>query len=83
MHIHDTVSTMRFVLGITTRYINRHPTASMTNNPPAGFHSSKPWVLSCKQQIIAISKVHNVNNTIFLRQSIVVFSLVAIAHPQS
>ena len=24
---------MRFTLGITTRYIDRHPTASMTNNP--------------------------------------------------
>jgi hypothetical protein len=24
---------MRFILGITTRYIDRHPTASMTNNP--------------------------------------------------
>jgi hypothetical protein len=24
---------MRFTLGITTRYIERHPTASMTNNP--------------------------------------------------
>jgi hypothetical protein len=27
---------MRFTLGITTRYIDRHPTASMTNNPLAG-----------------------------------------------
>jgi hypothetical protein len=26
---------MRFTLGITTRYIDRHPIASMTNNPPA------------------------------------------------
>jgi hypothetical protein len=25
--------TMRFTLGITTKYIDRHPTASMTNNP--------------------------------------------------
>jgi hypothetical protein len=24
---------MRFTLSITTRYIDRHPTASMTNNP--------------------------------------------------
>jgi hypothetical protein len=24
---------MRFTLGITTRYIDRHPTASMSNNP--------------------------------------------------
>jgi hypothetical protein len=26
---------MRFTLGITTRYIDHHPTASMTNNPVA------------------------------------------------
>jgi hypothetical protein len=25
--------TMRFTLGITTKYIDRYPTASMTNNP--------------------------------------------------
>jgi hypothetical protein len=25
---------MRFTLSITTKYIDRHPTASMTNNPP-------------------------------------------------
>ena len=25
-------------LGITTLYIDRHPTASMTNNPPSGYH---------------------------------------------
>jgi hypothetical protein len=24
---------MRFTLGITTRYIDRHPTTSITNNP--------------------------------------------------
>jgi hypothetical protein len=24
---------MKFTLGITTRYIDRHPTASMTKNP--------------------------------------------------
>ena len=76
-------TTMRFDLGITTKYINRHPTASMTNNPPSECHPSKPWVLSCKQQIIALIKVHNVNNIIILRQSIVVFSLVATTHPQS
>jgi hypothetical protein len=58
--------------GITSKYIDRHPTASMTNNPPSECHPSKPWVLSCKQQIIALSKVHNVNSTIILEQSIVV-----------
>ena len=25
-------------LGITTLYIDRHPTTSMTNNPPSGYH---------------------------------------------
>jgi hypothetical protein len=30
---------MRFTLGITTRYIDRHPTASMTNNLLAGNQS--------------------------------------------
>jgi hypothetical protein len=60
-------------LGITT---------SMTDNPPAGYHPKNRWVLSCKQQIIALSKVCNVNNTNVLEQEIVVFSLVAIAHLQ-
>jgi hypothetical protein len=27
---------MRFTMGITTKYIDRNPTASMTNNPLAG-----------------------------------------------
>ena len=69
--------------GIMSKYIDCHPVASMTNNPPSGCHPSKPWVLSCKQQIIALSKVHNVNNTIILRQSIVGLPLVTTAHPQS
>jgi hypothetical protein len=54
----------------------------MTNNPPAGYHPNNPWVLSCKQQIIALSKVCNVNNTNVLEQKIVVFSLVATSHQQ-
>jgi hypothetical protein len=54
----------------------------MTNNPPTGYHPNNPWVLSSKQQIIALSKVCNINNTIILEQKIVVFSLVAIAHLQ-
>jgi hypothetical protein len=54
----------------------------MTNNPPAGYHPNNPWVLSCKQQIIALSKVRNVNNTIILEQKIVVFSLVVTTHLQ-
>jgi hypothetical protein len=54
----------------------------MTNNPPSGYHPNNPGVLSCKQQIIALSKVCNVNNTIILEQKIVIFSLVATAHLQ-
>jgi hypothetical protein len=34
--------TMRFILGITIRYIDRHPTASMTNNLLAGNQSENP-----------------------------------------
>jgi hypothetical protein len=49
----------------------------MTNNPIAGCHPSNRWVLSCKQQIIVLSKVRNVNNTNVLEHKIVVFSLVA------
>jgi hypothetical protein len=62
--------------------MDRNPTASMTNNPPAGYHPNNPCVLSCKQQIITLSKVGNVNNTNVLKQKIVVFSLVATAHLQ-
>jgi hypothetical protein len=67
-------------LGITTQYIDCNPTTSMTNNPPSGYHPNNPHVLSGKQQIIALSKVCNVNNTIILKQKIVVFSLVATTH---
>jgi hypothetical protein len=74
--------TMRFTLGIRTKYIDRNPTASMTNNPPSGCHLSNHWVLCCKQQIIALSKVHNVNNANVLEHKNVVFSLVATAHLQ-
>jgi hypothetical protein len=54
----------------------------MTNNSLAGYHPNNHWVLSCKQQIIALSKVCKVNNTNVLEHKIVVFSLVAIAHLQ-
>jgi hypothetical protein len=33
---------MRFTLDITTKYIDRHPTASMTNNPLTGISSEHP-----------------------------------------
>jgi hypothetical protein len=54
----------------------------MTNNPPAEYHLNNPWVLSCKQQIIALSKMCNENNIIILEQKIVVFSLVGTTHLQ-
>jgi hypothetical protein len=73
---------MRFTLGITTKYIDRNLTASMTNNLPARCHPSNRWVLSCEQQITALNKVHNVNKANVLGQKNVVFSLVATAHLQ-
>jgi hypothetical protein len=73
---------MRFTLRITTKYIDRNPTASMTNNPPAGCHSSNRWVLSCEQQITALNKVRNVNNANVLGHKNVVFSLVETSHLQ-
>jgi hypothetical protein len=48
----------------------------MTNNPPTGYHPNNRWVLSYKQQIIALNKVCNVNNTIVIEHKIVVFSIV-------
>jgi hypothetical protein len=73
---------MRLTLGITTKYIDRNPTASMTNNPPSECRSSKHWVLSCKQRIITLSKVRKVNKTNVLGHKNVIFSLVATAHQQ-
>jgi hypothetical protein len=73
---------MRFILGITTKYIDRHPTASMTKNPLAGNHPRTPCVLSCEQLIIALSKVRNVNKANILGHKNVVFSLVATTHLQ-
>jgi hypothetical protein len=67
---------MIFTLGITKKYIDRNPTTSMTNNPPAGCHPSNHWALSCEQQITAL------NNANVLGHKNVVFSLVAIAHLQ-
>ena len=57
-------------MGITSKYIDRLPTASMTNNPPWDrYPACHPKVLSCKEQIIAISKVHNVSNVNNTRKS--------------
>ena len=50
-------------MGITSKYIDRYSTASITNNPLRDrYPACHPKVLSCKQHIIAISKVHNVIN---------------------
>ena len=38
MQILDIHDSYEIRLGITTLYIDRHPTASMTNNPPSGYH---------------------------------------------
>jgi hypothetical protein len=73
---------MRFTLDITTKYIDLNPTASMTNNLPSGCRPSNHRVLSCKQQIISLSKVRNVNNANVLGHKNIVFSLVATAHLQ-
>jgi hypothetical protein len=73
---------MRFTLGIMTKYIDRNPTASMTNNPPSECRSSKHWVLICEQRITALSKVCKVNKANVLRHKTIIFSLVATAHLQ-
>jgi hypothetical protein len=69
--------TMRFTLGITTKYIDRNLTASMTNNPPSGCRSSNHGVLSYEQRITALSKVRKVNKANVLGYKNVVFCLVA------
>jgi hypothetical protein len=71
---------MSFTLGITTKYIDRNPTASMTNNPPSKCRLSKQWVLSYEQRIIELSKVRKVNKANVLGHKNVVFSLVATTH---
>jgi hypothetical protein len=73
---------MRFTLVIMTKYIDRNPTASTTNNPPSGYRSSNHRVLSCEQQITALIKVRKVNKVNVLGHKNVVFSLVATAHLQ-
>jgi hypothetical protein len=73
---------MTFTLGITTKYIDRNPTTSMTNNPPSGCRPSNHRVLSCEQQITVLSKVRKVNKSNILGHKNVVFSLVATARLQ-
>jgi hypothetical protein len=55
-------------------------TCHFSASPPQRFRPRS--ATGCKQQIIALSKVCNVNNTNFLEQKIVVFSLVATTHLQ-
>jgi hypothetical protein len=74
--------TMRFTLGITTKYIDRNPTSSMTNNPPSGYRSSNHRVLSCEQRITALIKVRKVNKANVLGHKNFVFSIVATTHLQ-
>jgi hypothetical protein len=74
--------TTRFTLGITTKYIDRNPTASMTNNPPPRCRPSNHRVLSCEQRITALSKMRKVNKANVLGHKNVVFSLVTTAHLQ-
>jgi hypothetical protein len=73
---------MRFTLGITTKYIDYNPTASMTNNPHSGCRPSNHRVLSCEERITALSKVRKVNKVNVLGHKNIVFSLVEIAHLQ-
>jgi hypothetical protein len=73
---------MRFTLGITTKYIDCHPTASMTNNLPTGISSEHPTSIKLQTTDNCIKKVCNVNKTNVLGHKNVVFSLVAIAHLQ-
>jgi hypothetical protein len=73
---------MRFTLGITKKYIDHNPTASMTNNPPSECHPSKHWVLSCEQWITTLRKVRKVNKANVLGHKNVVFSLVVTSHLQ-
>jgi hypothetical protein len=73
---------MRFTLGITPKYIDHNPTASMTNNQPSGCRLSNHRVLSFEQRITALSKVHKVNKANVLGHNNIVFSLVATTHLQ-
>jgi hypothetical protein len=73
---------MRFTLGITTKYIDRHPTASMTNNPFMGISYEHPSSIKLRTTETALSKVCNVNKTNVLGHKNVVFSRVATTHLQ-
>jgi hypothetical protein len=48
---------MRFTLGNTTKYIDRNPTASMTNNP----------LLRCRPRTLLSIKLRTIDN--YIKQS--------------
>jgi hypothetical protein len=74
--------TIRFTLGIITKYIDRHPTASMTNNPPMGISFEYPTSIKLRTIDNCTKKVFNLNKTNVLGHKNVVFSLVATANLQ-
>jgi hypothetical protein len=74
---------MRFTLGITTRYIDRHPTASMANNPLVANQSENSKSIKLRTTDNCIKqKVCNVNKAYSHEHMNVVLSLVATAHLQ-
>ena len=64
-------------------YIDCNPTASMTKNLPRDrYPACHPSVLSCKQQTIALTTVHDVSNIHDHEDTnTVVLPVVAKAHP--
>jgi hypothetical protein len=73
---------MRFTLGITIKYIDRYPTASMTNNPPTGISSEHPMSIKLRITDNCIKQMCNINKAYPLGHKNIVFSLVATAHLQ-
>jgi hypothetical protein len=71
---------MRFTLGITTRYIDRHPTASMTNNPLVANQSENFTSIKLRTTDNCIKQ--SVNKAYALEHMNVVFTLVVTAHLQ-
>jgi hypothetical protein len=63
---------MRFTLSIATKYIDHHPTASTTNNPPTRISSEHPTSIKLRTTD-NLSKVCNVNKTNVLGHKNVVF----------
>jgi hypothetical protein len=53
---------MRFTLGITTKYIDRHPTASMTNNLLPG-NVNKAYALEHMNVVFSLVATAHLNLT--------------------